>query len=448
MIHYRNLFIYKNCILTLIAAVILALVIYAPDVHAAGIASDNAFDNAVWELVLEDSIHAPTGIAQSVCVTDKYIVCLENTSDYTNEADTLTAYYKTDRDENGDKVEPYSEAKTLQNYNYEHANGMAFNPKTNEILISGYTNSTPENLGCLFIIDADTLEYKSQVQVSPYYNILGIGYNPDTDQYVIQTNDMGDYNYKLLDSNFQIIEELGEFNILNEGTNYQDLCVSGDYFINFPLTVSMGIGEYIHMYSISRKEQVSSSQLQIDYGDNVAYHEPESICELNPGEFLAVVTVTYTDQTRALRLYKTAVPYTFSVTTTGENGTVSQSNTDIQRGENFTVTYSPDDKYKVSHLVIDGQKVDAADHPEEYTFENVQGNHTIQVVFDKLAVTVSSKKVSSSILLRSIIISLLAIAFLSFLLYIRLVRVRRIRAAKIERSRRRRERYIQEYYEQ
>lgn len=448
MIHYRNLFTYKNCILTLIAAAILALGIYAPDVHAAGIASDNAFDNAVWELVLEDSIHAPTGIAQSVCVTDKYIVCLENTSDYTNEADTLTAYYKTDRDENGDKVEPYSEAKTLQNYNYEHANGMAFNPKTNEIIISGYTNSTPETLGCLFIIDADTLEYKSQVQVSSYYNILGIGYNPDTDQYVIQTNDMGDYNYKLLDSNFQIIEELGEFNILNEGTNYQDLCVSGDYFINFPLTISMGIGEYIHMYSISRKEQVSSSQLQIDYGDNVAYHEPESICELNPGEFLAVVTVTYTDQTRALRLYKTTVPYTFSVATTGENGTVSQSNTEIQRGENFTVTYSPDDKYKISHLVIDGKKVDAADHPEEYTFENVQGNHTIQVVFDKLAVTASSKKVSSSILLRSIIVSLLAIAFLSFLLYIRLVRVRRIRAAKIERSRRRRERYIQEYYEQ
>ena len=92
---------------------------------------------------------------------------------------------------------------------------------------------------------------------------------------------MGDYNYKLLDSNFQIIDELGEFNLQNEGSNYQDLCVSGDYFMNFPLTLSMGIGNFIHMYSISRKAQVSSAQVNIAFEDDVAYEEPESICEVN-----------------------------------------------------------------------------------------------------------------------------------------------------------------------
>lgn len=445
---FKSKLLHKKTFIILLASVIFLFGIDFQTVKAAGITSDNAFDNAVWELVLEDPVHTPTGVVQAVCATDKYIVCLENTSDHTDEADTLTAYYKTDRDENGKKTKQYSVAKTVNDRNYEHANGMAFNPRTNEILISGYTNSTPENRGCLFIIDADTLEYKTQVQISPHYNILGVGYNPDTDQYVIQTNDMGDYNYKLLNSDFQIIDELGEFNLQNEGSNYQDLCVSGDYFMNFPLTLSMGIGNYIHMYSISRKAQVSSSQINIDFGDNIAYEEPESICEVNPGEFLAVFTVTFNDQSRVLRLYKTTVPYAFSVTTSGENGTVSQSNTKIQRGEDFTVTYSPNDKYKVSHLVIDGKKVDAADHPEKYTFENVQGNHTVQVVFDKIGAVSSDKKASSSILLRSVIICIFAIALLSFLLYVRLIHVRRIRAAKIERARRRRERYIREYNEQ
>lgn len=445
--HLKSNTLHKKIFILLMVSVMILLGIDSQTVYAAGITSDNAFDNAVWELVLEDPVHAPTGVVQAVCATDKYIVCLENTSDHTDEADTLTAYYKTDLDENGKKVKPYSVAKTVKERNYEHANGLAYNPKTNEILISGYTNSIPENRGCLFIIDADTLEYKTQVQVSPHYNILGVGYNPDTDQYVIQTNDMGDYNYKLLDSNFQIIDELGEFNLQNEGSNYQDLCVSGDYFMNFPLTLSMGIGNFIHMYSISRKAQVSSAQVNIAFEDDVAYEEPESICEVNPGEFLAVFTVTFKDQSRVLRLYKTTVPYAFSVTTSGENGTVSQSDTEIQRGEDYTVTYTPNDKYQVSHLIVDGKKMKADKHPESYTFKNVQGNHTIQVVFDKISVAATDKKASSSILLRSVIICMLAIALLSFLLYVRMVRVRRIRAAKIERARRRRERYIREYYE-
>lgn len=434
----------RNRLIILLTAVFLIFFFCPKDISAAGIASDDAFLNAAWELVLEDPLASPTGIAQSICATDKYIVCLENTSDATTENDTITAYYKTDTDENGEKVQPYSKAKTVSSFNYEHANGMAFNPKTNEILVSGYTNSFPENRGCLFIIDADTLEYKTQVQVSPYYNILGVGYDPDSDHYVIQTNYEGNYAYKVLDSNYQIIDELGEFNLQNEGSNYQDLCVSGDYFINFPLTLSMGIGNYIHMYSISRKAQVSSAKLDLASDESIAAEEPESICEVSPGEFLALTTATFADQTRTLRIYKTAVPYLFSVDTSSENGTVTQSSKEIARGEDFTVTYSPDDKYKISHLIVDGKKVKADSHPEQYTFQNVQGNHTIEVVFHEapLISDITGKGSASALLFRSIIVCFFILILLSFLLYLRLIHVRRERARKRERTRRRRERYI------
>ena len=46
----------------------------------------------------------------------------------------------------------------------------------------------------------------------------------------------------------------------------------------------MGIGDYINMYSISRKTLVSEAQLDFRF-ENVVMDEPEAIAELEPGVF-------------------------------------------------------------------------------------------------------------------------------------------------------------------
>ena len=291
------------------AGILLLGCIASPLTANAHLASDHAFEGAVWAKILEEDVESPQGIVQSVCATEHYIITLENYADGSSEPDIVKAYYRNDVDENGDPVEPYTLAKRVAATDYEHANGMAYNPNTGEIAVALYSNSIPENRGCIFIMDALTLEYKERVQISDAYNILGIGYDEENDRYIIQTDWEGGYSFKILDSSFQIIEDLGEYAHTAKGDNFQYLCVSGDYIINFPLTLYLGIGDFIHVYSISQRELVSDARVDFQF-QNVSYDEPESICELEPGVFVATVCVVYEDGRKTNCLYKTTVPTT------------------------------------------------------------------------------------------------------------------------------------------
>ncbi len=274
----------------------------------AGIAEDDAFAGAKWEKIIEDTIEGEQGVVQSMCATEHYIVCMENTGDQTDAPDIIKAYYRNSVDANGNPVEQYSLAKRVADKNYEHSNGMAYNPKTGEIAVALYTNNDEQNRGCIYLMDAQTFAYKGKVQISDQYNILGIDYDEENDRYLIQTNVDGGYSFKILDNQFRIIEDLGEYIGTAKGDNFQDLCVSGDYIINFPLTLFLGIGDYINMYSISRRALVSDSKLDFQF-EGVSYDEPEGICELEPGVFAAAVNVGYEDGRRTVCIYKTMVPY-------------------------------------------------------------------------------------------------------------------------------------------
>lgn len=450
----KHTFFKKGKALLLSLGILALLTAGFPVESLAAVSSDAAFENAAWEQLLEVPLQSSTGVVQSICSTEHYIICLENTSDITGAPDTVSAYYKNSVDENGNAVEQYSLAKQITETNYEHANGMAYNPKKKEIYVAGYTSMNPENTGCLFIMDSETLRYKGKIKIADDYNILGIGYKEETDQYVIQTNAQESYSFKLLDNEFNIVEELGEFTASNEGTNYQDLCISGDYIINFPLTLYMNIGNYIHMYSISRQSHVSSSLLNFNFGPEVANDEPESICEVAPGEFVVAVPLSKTDGTRVLRLYKNSgTPYNFSIQTSGENASVTESTADIARGGSYTIEYAAADKYKLASLLIDGKEVDLKKHPDSYTFENVQSNHSVQVVTEKLAVSaepgksgeagtaaVSPKRSHISVLQKVIMIAIAGLS-LTFALYLRFLYVKRERARRRRRNRLLREQY-------
>lgn len=384
-------------------------------VHAE-IASDRAFDGAVWEKIIEDDIEAAEGVVQSMCVTDYYIIMMENVAEDGTTPDIIKAYYRYDHDENGQPVERYSLAKRVQDMCYEHCNGMTFNQNTREIVVALYTSYNAENRGCVFLLDADTLEFKGRLKITDDYNILGIGYDQAEDCYYIQTNADGGYTFKKLDSQFQIIDDYGTMEGYSKGTNFQDLCVSGDYIINLPLTLHMGIGDYINMYSISRRVMVSDTQMNFNF-EGVSGDEPESICELEPGLFAVTVTQSYADGRRTVAVYKTMVPYNFPAA-------------DIQ---------------KSTEPISEGVST-----PEIVASEKQEEQHVISTpVKQKMS---SLAKLKSKIKLPSVkqvlkVMLLLVVAIVIFLaFYMRLIAIRRERQRKLEKARRERK-VIRERYE-
>ncbi len=297
----------------LLLAVVLFVCISAVDVRAE-ITGDDAFNNMQWEVVFDDSIQSAHGVIQSICCTDYYIITIENTTEDPNQPDTVSAYYKYPYDEYGNAVEQYALAKRVQDFDWEHGNGMTYNPRTGEIYVALYTSLRPENAGCIFVMDPDTLSFKNSIKIADGYNILGIEYLEESDEYMIITNDSGGYSIKRLDSNFQVIDDFGPTST-SPGVNYQDFCVDGDYLLISPLTFGMGIGEYVNIFSISRRGIIQSAYF--NPGDLGAQHyEPESICELEPGVFLMPVTATGYDGSMHVYFYRTVMPYYFTVEVT------------------------------------------------------------------------------------------------------------------------------------
>lgn len=416
--------------------VLAALLTFSGMECKAEIAGDDAFSNLTWEQVYEENLIGSVGVVQSICATDDYIICIENTGE-NQDPDVVSAYYKNDVDKDGNPVEQYSLAKRVNDMNWEHGNGMAYNPEKNEIYVALYTDIDPENRGCLFVMDPDTLGYKGKIKISDNYNILGIDYKEDTDQYVIQTNADDGFSFKILNSEFQIVDELGSFPESAKGYNFQDLAVCGDYIINFPLTLDWGIGDFMHVYSLSRRTMVTAPQLDFGF-ENITHDEPESLCEIEPGVFLVAVNVTNTSGERKIRFYKTEIPYYFQVTVKGENGTVCESGK-VLRGESFPVTYKPEDGYELSSLMVNGEEEDIEKYQDGYTLNNIRRDCEIQVSFSKIQPVVAVSKGHSGSILRRIPVSALAgsataacmiMGFGFFLFHIRMERKRKLSYAR------------------
>ncbi len=383
------------------------------EVHAE-IASDDAFEGVTWEKIFEDDIESPKGVVQSICATENYIICIENYEDSTEKPDIVKAYYRNDKDVHGNPVEKYSLAKRVVERSYEHGNGMAYNPNTGEIAVALYTHLEPENRGCIFLMDSETLSYKRKVKIADDYNILGIGYDEEKDRYIIQTNVDGGYSFKILDNQFQIVEDLGEYEGTAKGNNFQDLCVSGDYIINFPLTMGMGIGDYINVYSISRRALVSDPQLDFQLGD-VFSDEPESICELEPGVFIAGVNVVEADGSKKIRIYKTMVSFNFPAV-------------------------------PVEETAGDAGMTEESSQPEEMSASEADGTDPQKE--DRLSVAERlGQFMKTTYSMKSIMKTAVLIFFaldIVLVIYLKVLAVRRKRRRKLERARRERQRIRQE----
>ena len=109
------------------------------------------------------------------------------------------------------------------------------------------------------------------------------------------------------DVDFQIAEDLGRYEGTSVGTNFQDLQLVDEYILNFPLTLNMGIGDYLNVYSLETKELVSCSKLNFPF-EGVSNDEPEGLCETAEGTYIAVVDEDRTDGRRMFCFYETQVP--------------------------------------------------------------------------------------------------------------------------------------------
>lgn len=291
-------------LLGILAAALFFALLFLPEKASAEIAGDHAFDSLDWKMEFAGD---RTGTIQSICATPDYIITIDNAADDDRVNDVVSAYYRNSTDENGNPVKQYSLANRVSNRSWEHGNCMTYNPRTGLVYVALYTNTAGDNAGCVYMMNPKTLDYAGKIQIGDgSYNILGLGYKEETDQYVMQTDAADQYSMKLLDSNFQIIDDFGPINP-DPGNNFQGLMVSGDYVINLPLTYGMGIGEWMDVFSLSRRSMIYSGRMTLDL-KGAKTSEGEGFCELDDGNFLLAMNLISKDGARMVRFYTARIP--------------------------------------------------------------------------------------------------------------------------------------------
>lgn len=142
-------FKYRSHIFLMFCFLFFTVLLIFPETVSAALKTSE-LETVPWNMVTESSIINEKGWLQSMCATDQYIVCLVNASKKTTEPDTLIAFYRNNTDADGNPVEQYSYAFSVTETDYEHGNGMTYNPNTQEIAIAGLFTNDPSNTGAVF----------------------------------------------------------------------------------------------------------------------------------------------------------------------------------------------------------------------------------------------------------------------------------------------------------
>lgn len=369
-------FKYISLLLTFILSVLFIL----PAEPVLGAVKTSDLETTQWNMIMESSIIDTNGQLQSMCATDQYIVCFVNGDKKTTKPDTLIAFYRNSTDANGNPVEPYSYAFHVTEMDYEHGNGMTYNPTTQEIAIAGLFTNDPSNAGAVFIVDANTLRFKRKVQVgNGSMNYFGIDYDQENDRYILMANRIADYSFIFTDNNFQITDILN-LRLSHSRSSFQDFCVTGDSIISIPYMQRDGFMNIVDVYSISQQARVGSYYLTLPGHDSFDV-EPEGICQLETGHLLMASIVKGTTN---FKIYETHLPIVYSVITSAENGTITESALELPEGSSHTVSYNCQEGYRLARLTLDGEEQSITDYPESYTFTNLHTDHTIGVVFEEI----------------------------------------------------------------
>lgn len=85
-----------------------------------------------------------------------------------------------------------------------------------------------------------------------------------------------------------------------------------------------------------------------------------------------------------LNTYTMGRPYNYfryKVTTEAVNGTITPTNEEVYKGDDFRAEYKPGENHFLDSITVDGQPQDPAVYTNEYLFEKVEADHSIKVVY-------------------------------------------------------------------
>ena len=174
----------RRGVTALLSLLILIISIFETATVNAGIKEADVFLDSNWTYAGESTPFADGGWLQAICDTENYIIGVENASNTNSDPDTLVAFYKNDYDENGNPVQQFSYAKHVTQMDYEHCNGMTYDPVDKRILIAGGKALNKENTGCIFIVDSETLGYIEKVKIAEKGRVSAVDYWEKNDQFV------------------------------------------------------------------------------------------------------------------------------------------------------------------------------------------------------------------------------------------------------------------------
>ena len=97
-------------------------------------------------------------------------------------------------------------------------------------------------------------------------------------------------------------------------------------------------------------------------------------------KYTAGTSITLTSDVTLYAHWKANPKY--KITTSVQNGTITDSISNISAGATHTITYSPKSGYYLSSVTVDGQAVDITAYPNSYTFRDISEDHNISVVYE------------------------------------------------------------------
>ena len=74
----------------------------------------------------------------------------------------------------------------------------------------------------------------------------------------------------------------------------------------------------------------------------------------------------------------------FRVDTEVVNGTITPTQRDIPHGDDRKITYAPNPDYFLKSITVDGQAVTIEDYQDAYDFNDINQNHKIKVVYERI----------------------------------------------------------------
>ena len=77
-------------------------------------------------------------------------------------------------------------------------------------------------------------------------------------------------------------------------------------------------------------------------------------------------------------------PNIYQIKTEIINGKITESKTNLMEGDSATIAFEANEGYELSQLFVDGEEKSLEGSSGEYTFENIQSDHTIRVVCVKI----------------------------------------------------------------